>query len=162
MLVASWLVVALPAQHRLAQATDAAETALPLKRLIGETFIVYGLPGGPAQYDAMIAACKAAGFRPRLGQEAPRITSALSLVAAGLGIALSPGFVGAHEHGRRYVPEYQGPGSAQGYSQPRVTPWRPFDGRSPFSRVGQTSSEELSDRTRESALSSWHDLGGKA
>ena len=37
-----------------------------------------------------MAACLKAGFSPRLGQEAPRITSALSLVAVGLGISLVP------------------------------------------------------------------------
>ena len=37
-----------------------------------------------------MAACRAAGFIPRLGQQAPRITSTLGLVAAGLGIALVP------------------------------------------------------------------------
>ena len=37
-----------------------------------------------------MAACRAAGFIPRLGQPAPRITSTLGLVAAGLGIALVP------------------------------------------------------------------------
>jgi DNA-binding transcriptional LysR family regulator len=37
-----------------------------------------------------MAACLKAGFSPRLGQEAPRITSALSLVAVGLGITLVP------------------------------------------------------------------------
>jgi DNA-binding transcriptional LysR family regulator len=41
-------------------------------------------------YDATFIACHAAGFSPRIGQEAPRIASALSLVAAGLGISLVP------------------------------------------------------------------------
>src|SRR3954447_16523691 len=37
-----------------------------------------------------MAACRAAGFTPPAGQEAPRIASALSLVAVGLGISLVP------------------------------------------------------------------------
>jgi hypothetical protein len=41
-------------------------------------------------HDETVAACRAAGFMPRLGQPAPRITSTLNLVAAGLGIALIP------------------------------------------------------------------------
>ena len=37
-----------------------------------------------------LSACHAAGFSPRVGQEAPRIVSTLNLVAAGLGISLVP------------------------------------------------------------------------
>jgi len=61
-----------------------------LKDLASETFIVYARQHGPGLYDATTAACLKAGFSPRLGQEAPRITSALSLVAAGLGISAVP------------------------------------------------------------------------
>jgi LysR substrate binding domain len=64
--------------------------AIALKDLAGETFIVYARQLGPAFYEATMAACLKAGFTPRLGQEAPRITSALSLVAVGLGITLVP------------------------------------------------------------------------
>ena len=60
-----------------------------LQRLARETFILYG-PPGTAFYDLTLTACRAAGFSPRLGQEAPRITSALNLVAVGLGISLVP------------------------------------------------------------------------
>ena len=35
-------------------------------------------------------ACRLAGFSPRVGQEAPRITSMVSLVATGMGISLVP------------------------------------------------------------------------
>jgi DNA-binding transcriptional LysR family regulator len=37
-----------------------------------------------------MVACNAAGFSPRIGQEAPRVTSLLALVASGLGITLVP------------------------------------------------------------------------
>src|SRR5262245_16161046 len=90
------LVVALPSGHVLAQANRGGrDTALPVRALAGETFIVYGRPRKPGehglgQYEAMIAACHAAGFSPRIGQEAPRISSTLSLVAVGLGICLIP------------------------------------------------------------------------
>jgi len=60
-----------------------------LKRLARETFIVYG-PPGTAFHDLTMAACRAAGFSPRVGQEAPRMTSSLNLVAVGLGISLVP------------------------------------------------------------------------
>jgi DNA-binding transcriptional LysR family regulator len=60
-----------------------------LKRLAGDSFILYG-PPGTGIYDETVAACRAAGFSPYIGQHAPRITSTLGLVAAGLGIALVP------------------------------------------------------------------------
>jgi DNA-binding transcriptional LysR family regulator len=85
------MVVALPRTHALARGRD----AVFLKHLAGETFILYG-PPGTGMYDATIAACQAAGFNPNVGnlgastQQAPRITSTLSLVAAGLGISCVP------------------------------------------------------------------------
>jgi DNA-binding transcriptional LysR family regulator len=83
------MVVALPSDHALARGGRAGE-ALSVKDLAGETFIVYARTLGPAFYEATMAACLRAGFSPQLGQEAPRITSALSLVAVGLGISLVP------------------------------------------------------------------------
>jgi DNA-binding transcriptional LysR family regulator len=80
------MVVALPSGHALAQGNDAA---LPMTSLASETFILYG-PAGSGIYDRTIAACQTAGFSPRVGQLAPRITSTLGLIAAGLGVALVP------------------------------------------------------------------------
>jgi DNA-binding transcriptional LysR family regulator len=82
------MVVALPSGHALAQSDG--DAALLLKDLAGEIFIVYARQSGPGLHDATTAACLKAGFSPRVGQEAPRITSALSLVAAGLGISAVP------------------------------------------------------------------------
>jgi DNA-binding transcriptional LysR family regulator len=84
------MVVALPSGHVLAKSGEGSDAVLPLKLLAGEKFIVYGHPRWLGQYEAMIAACRVAGFSLRVGQEAPRITSTLSLVAAGLGISLVP------------------------------------------------------------------------
>ena len=87
------MVVALPTTHVMARSKP--ETAVSLDRLAGETFILYG-PPGTGMYDSTIAACQAAGFSPRVGnlgastQLAPRITSTLSLVGAGLGITFVP------------------------------------------------------------------------
>jgi DNA-binding transcriptional LysR family regulator len=83
------MVVALPSSHPLAeQGPNGA--ALALRVLAAETFIVYRRRSGPGLYDAIFAACHAAGFSPQIGQEAPRIVSTLNLVAAGLGIAIVP------------------------------------------------------------------------
>ncbi|HXC27020.1 MAG TPA: LysR family transcriptional regulator [Stellaceae bacterium] len=79
------MVAALPSGHALT-----ASDTLPLAALAGETFILYRRPVGPGLHDAIIAACDRAGFSPKIGQEAPRMLSTLSLVAAGLGVTVVP------------------------------------------------------------------------
>ncbi|WP_395712912.1 LysR family transcriptional regulator [Reyranella sp.] len=81
------MIAALPANHPLAR--DHGKP-LSLKEAAGETFIAYARQSGPALFEAMLMGCLKAGFTPRIGQEAPRIVSALSLVAAGLGLAIVP------------------------------------------------------------------------
>lgn len=95
------MYAAMPAGHRLA----GAETSLDLTALAGETLILYRRPLGPGLYDAIIAACQRAGFSPQIGQEAPRMLSTLSLVAAGLGVSLVPGSMRRlHADGIAYRP----------------------------------------------------------
>ncbi len=81
------MLAALPAGHQLAVDTEAP---LPLRRLAGEDFIFYRRWTGPGLYDAILAACRDAGFSPSVVQEAPRLPATLSLVAAGLGISVVP------------------------------------------------------------------------
>ena len=66
------MVVALPSDHALARGGRGMPIAL--KDLADETFIIYARQLGPAFYETTMAACLKAGFSPRLGQEAPRIT----------------------------------------------------------------------------------------
>jgi DNA-binding transcriptional LysR family regulator len=82
------MLVALPSDHTLAQSSGGNESAISLQRLARETFIFY--PPGPGFYNLTMLACRAAGFSPRVGQEAPRMWSMINLVAVGLGIALVP------------------------------------------------------------------------
>jgi DNA-binding transcriptional LysR family regulator len=89
-LVEEELVVALPKGHVLAQSDGAGDAALSLKALAGETFIIQGGQQGLSMYADTIAACHAAGFNPRIGQEAPRLASTLNLVAVDLGISIVP------------------------------------------------------------------------
>ncbi|MET0986716.1 MAG: LysR family transcriptional regulator [Steroidobacteraceae bacterium] len=84
------MIAALPAAHPLATVPNAMNSSLALAQLANETFILYKRPGGPGLYDAIITACRGAGFSPRVGQEAPRILSTLNLVAAGLGVSIVP------------------------------------------------------------------------
>jgi len=81
------MVVALPDDHEFAR--KKGDQSVTMKQLAGEAFILYGMPGS-GTYDTTIAACSAAGFMPHIGQQAPRVTSGLGLVAVGLGIALVP------------------------------------------------------------------------
>ena len=81
------LVAALPEGHALAR--DQAR-AVPLNRLSNEAFVVNSRDAGVAIRDVIFAACHAAGFSPRIGQEAPRMMSTLALVAAGIGISIVP------------------------------------------------------------------------
>jgi DNA-binding transcriptional LysR family regulator len=81
------MMVAVPKGHQLIRSNGGK--SLSMKQLAGETFVLFG-PPGTGMYDATIAACRAAGFSPRVGQQAPGITSCLGLVAVGLGIALVP------------------------------------------------------------------------
>ncbi len=82
------MVAALPSLHPMAQ--NRRSPAVLLKDLASDPFILIG-PPGTSIHDETIAACRAAGFSPRVGQVAPRITSTLGLVAIGMGIALVPG-----------------------------------------------------------------------
>ena len=94
--------MALPAAHALARSSG-GESPLLLKHLARETFIFYG-PAGMGLREVTMAACRAAGFSPRVGQEAPRIASTLSLVAVGLGISLVPASLQSSIRGWRCVP----------------------------------------------------------
>lgn len=83
------LMLALPADHSLVRRRPPVST-ISIRQLANETFIFYAREQGPAFHDATLVACMKAGFAPRAGQEAPRVTTALSLVGAGLGISVVP------------------------------------------------------------------------
>jgi len=82
------MVAALPSLHPMVQ--NRRSPTVHLTDLASDSFILIGPPGSSI-HDETIAACRAAGFSPRVGQVAPRITSTLGLVAIGMGIALVPG-----------------------------------------------------------------------
>lgn len=91
------LIVAMPERHRLAlpaalsdQLADDEQPPLRLEALAEETFVLYRRPTGIGLYDRIIAACRSAGFSPRVGQEAPKLLSTLSLISAGLGLSIIP------------------------------------------------------------------------
>ena len=77
------LVVAMG--HQLARRASVA-----LAELADEPFLIGDRAQGPALYDAVIEACRAAGFTPRVVCDGARYETLLRLVAAGLGVALMP------------------------------------------------------------------------
>ena len=79
------VLIALPQGHPLAKAAS-----LRLARLADQPFVLFSQSFGSGLYDEIIAACRRAGFSPRIGQEASQITSIVNLVAAGLGVSLVP------------------------------------------------------------------------
>ena len=79
------MVVAVPKGHRLA-----SRKATTLAGLSEEVFVFYHRDVRPGLTDTVIAACERSGFRPKLSQEAPQLTSTLNLVAAGLGVSIVP------------------------------------------------------------------------
>ncbi len=81
------MIAVLPSNHPAARGRR--DGPLPLKALAKDPFVLIG-PPGTGLHDETVAACREAGFSLRIGQQAPRITSTLGLVAAGLGVALVP------------------------------------------------------------------------
>ncbi|WP_018412166.1 LysR family transcriptional regulator [Methyloversatilis thermotolerans] len=84
-LPAERLWLALPKRHPLS-----GRSALRLIELANDMFVLYPRLNGSLLYDSIIAACRNAGFSPRIAQEAPQMTSTVNLVAAGVGIAIVP------------------------------------------------------------------------
>jgi len=84
-LVEEQFLTVLPRNHRLARLRR-----VPLGRLSDERFILFPRHLGPRLYDPIVAACQRAGFSPGVVQEAMHMPTIVSLVAAGVGIALLP------------------------------------------------------------------------
>lgn len=83
------LVLALPADHRLAE-----EPVVSVADLRHEGFIVYASKDS-AVNEAVLRTCRDAGFTPRRDHVAPGTAVLVALVAAGLGVALVPASVRA-------------------------------------------------------------------
>lgn len=79
-------VIALPKEHPLATETSPIE----LIRLANEPFIITGRKANQNHYDMVINSCYQEGFSPIIKQETEEMFTVLSLVAAGIGIALVP------------------------------------------------------------------------
>ena len=83
------MIVAVPLTHPLA-----GRTSVALADLAAEPFLFYPRRNGRALYDAIVLACEAVGFTPRIAQDAPQLSSVVNLVATGIAIAIVPASMG--------------------------------------------------------------------
>lgn len=79
------MIAAVPGTHRLA-----SQTRVALGAFAEESFVLFPRTGAPRLYDDVIASCRAAGFNPRVVQEATAWHTLASLVGAGVGLAFVP------------------------------------------------------------------------
>jgi DNA-binding transcriptional LysR family regulator len=84
-LVEETMMIALPLDHPLVKAS-----ALPLSALAKDRFLLFPRSAGPGFFDEIISSCRRAGFEPKMGYEAPQITSVGNMIAAGLGVSIVP------------------------------------------------------------------------
>jgi DNA-binding transcriptional LysR family regulator len=73
----------LPSKHPAAKLPK-----LNLADLRDESFILPPREGSPSLFDAVIAACRKAGFEPTLGPSVPQLVTIVQLVAAEVGVSL--------------------------------------------------------------------------
>ena len=78
-------VVVLPADH-----PAAARLLVFMHELAEEPFLMYAADTSPGLRAAAMMVCEAAGFVPRIAQEATQVHAMVALVESGLGIALVP------------------------------------------------------------------------
>jgi hypothetical protein len=79
------LVALLPPKHPLAD-----KQRISLQRLRSEPWVISPREIASRYYDEVIAACSAAGFEPRIAQRTTQLTTTISMVASGIGVALLP------------------------------------------------------------------------
>jgi DNA-binding transcriptional LysR family regulator len=80
------LIAAIPQGHRLA----ASAGRLSIKRLASEDVIIFPRKIAPALFDETLAFCQSAGFSLRIGQQVSQSQTIISLVSAGMGVAIVP------------------------------------------------------------------------
>lgn len=84
-----------PLDHSLARAE-----AVGLEMLGSEPFVMYGREHTPSMRAQLLTTCEAAGFMPRIVEEAAHINTIIALVESGIGIAFAPTLVQRAAQGR--------------------------------------------------------------
>ena len=91
------MVMALPASHPAA-VLPASHPAVPqpelrLAEVAAEPLVIFPRQIAPSLFDAVLAAYRAQGATPRIGQEAIQMQTIVNLVSAGMGVAWVPASV---------------------------------------------------------------------
>jgi len=86
-LLTSRMVAVLPAEHPLAISPG---RSVPLAALERESWVLFPSTEGPGLHAAILGACAAAGFVPRVVQRATQMDTIIGLAAANLGVGLVP------------------------------------------------------------------------
>ncbi|MBW4614645.1 MAG: LysR family transcriptional regulator [Desmonostoc vinosum HA7617-LM4] len=79
------LIVALWENHPLAK-----QDFISIRSLADQSFIMFPRHLGPGLYDQIMSLCQQANFNPKVAQEAIQMQTIISLVSAGIGIAIAP------------------------------------------------------------------------
>ena len=104
------LVVAVPGQSALA-----ARNTLTLKDLFDQPLVIFPRRILPSLHDAIFAMYHAAGYLPRVAQEAIQMQTIVNLVSAGIGVAWVPDSVRQFQ---RLGVVYREPGGSKGQAVP--------------------------------------------
>jgi len=84
-IISDHLVVALPVEHRL---TKQAKVAL--SELADESLVLFPRRVSPHYFDIIVAACRSAGFSPRVLHEIGSVVSQIGFVGCGFAVGLVP------------------------------------------------------------------------
>jgi DNA-binding transcriptional LysR family regulator len=80
------MIVAIPAVHKLTRST----APISVRRLASEQFVMFPRSIAPALFDDVIQFCRRGGFSLTITQEVAQSQTIISLVSAGLGLAIVP------------------------------------------------------------------------
>ena len=109
------LCAAIPSSHPWA-----ARKSLPWRSLAGQSLIVLARREGAGLHDEILAACRGAGFTPKIGHTPSLIGTILRYVESGAGIGIVPECLGETEPLQRWKPVRLTPPQ----SVPLVLVWR--------------------------------------
>ncbi|WP_374582910.1 LysR family transcriptional regulator [Pseudoduganella sp.] len=102
------LVLAAPAGLPMLAGAAGKPRAVDLRKLAGIPLIIFPRHISPGLYDAILSVFREAGITPEVGQEAIQMQTIVSLVSAGMGLALVPQSVSnLRRPGVEYLPLVQ-------------------------------------------------------